>query len=1013
MKLHPGLYEQLITRSLASALDDPTLAPEVQDLPEKTSADLLARHVQEAVLRLLAATPSDGRVAHQVALTNRILDALRGLDTGREPAIRADDDATHQLLWSLLRREQLGLGRGVRTRPGIPLRHSDLIVNGPRDLRVGLEIRRELPSADRVDLLVSFIKWNGFVELRDALAPLAGRIRVLTTTYMGATEVEAVEGLRELGADVRVSYDHRRTRLHAKAWLFHRDSGFSTALVGSSNLSTAALRDGCEWNVRLSQQDNAALLDKFRATFDQYWDDPGFEPFDAARFSEAVSPRRDAGRDALAALVRLRALPHQQAVLDALSAERAAGHTRNLVVAATGTGKTVIAALDYARQPGRPRLLFVAHRDEILEQSRAVFRAALHDGHFGEKHTGREKPLVGAHVFASIQSLHEDRLNALDPAAFDVVIVDEFHHAGAPTYEALLRHLRPGLLLGLTATPERTDDRSILGWFGGRVAAESRLWDALDQELLAPFQYFAVHDGTDLSQIAFRGGRYDPDQLERLYTADEHRAKQVLRELVHRVRDPRAMRAIGFCVSVTHAAYMASYFARHGLPADVVLGDTPAAERASRVRRLEAGDLCALFTVDVFNEGVDIPRVDTVLFLRPTESATVFIQQLGRGLRLHPDKSCLTVLDFVGNARREFRFDQRFRAMLGGGTRAELARAVDEDFPRLPSGCAIHLDAVSRRVVLDNLRRTVSRWAALADDLTEDMDLPTFLRRADVQLEELYRANRTFTDLRAARGFVDRPAGPISPIARAVHRILHVDDADRLGAWRRWLDQDAPPPADLDDPHQRMLFVALGQDDRDLRQLPAFLDELWADAELRAELRDLAGALDARRRRLTQRLPGLPLHAHARYTRAEVLAALHLTGQDGAVKTSREGVMKVDAHRLDLLFVTLDKDERHFTPTTRYQDYPITPTRFHWESQSGTRSDSPTGQRYQAPPEGWRILLFVRQRNKDERGATEAFLCLGPVRYLSHERERPMRITWELEIPAPADWFQQVKIAAG
>ncbi|MCK5806602.1 MAG: DEAD/DEAH box helicase family protein, partial [Lentisphaeria bacterium] len=317
---------------------------------------------------------------------------------------------------------------------------------------------------------------------------------------------------------------------------------------------------------------NAPLLTKFQTTFEQYWNDPGFEPYERERFLQTSKRRRDPGRDALAHVVRLRPLPHQRAVLDALEIERSKGHTRNLVVAATGTGKTVIAALDYALQPGRPRLLFVAHRDHILDQSLATFRVALRDGGFGEKLTGREKPIVGTHVFASVQSLHERRLKELAPDAFEVVIVDEFHHAAAPTYKALLEHLQPKLLLGLTATPERADGQSVLGWFDGRIAAESRLWDALDQELLSPFQYFVLHDGTDLSQVDFRRGRYDVSSLEQLYTADEHRAKQVLRALVDKVRNPRHMRALGFCVSVAHAEFMAAYFCKHDLRAEVVHG---------------------------------------------------------------------------------------------------------------------------------------------------------------------------------------------------------------------------------------------------------------------------------------------------------------------------------------------------------------------------------------------------------------------------------------------------------
>jgi superfamily II DNA or RNA helicase/HKD family nuclease len=1006
MKLVPGLYEQIVTPELEAMLERSGGVARLDPLHEDAAADLLSRHVYEAVRRSLSEVRGEDRLQAQIAAVNRVLAHL----ASTTDTVSASDAVTAQVLLSWLDKAQVGLGTAEIARPGVPLRHSELIVNGPRDLRVGLEIQKELPSADRVDLLMSFVKWNGFVELRGELARVGGRLRVLTTTYLGATDVEALEGLRELGAQIRVSYDERRTRLHAKAWLFHRESGFSTAVVGSSNLSHSALRDGCEWNVRLSQRDNPALIAKFRTTFDQYWDDPSFEPYDRDRFLASVGRRRDAARDALAHVVELRALPHQATVLESLRAERERGHCRNLVVAATGTGKTVVAALDYARLPNRPRLLFVAHQDRILDQSLATFRVALRDGNFGEKLTGREKPIVGQHVFASIQSLHQRRLRALAPNAYEVVVVDEFHHAAADTYDALLQHLRPTILVGLTATPERADGRSILHWFDGRVAAETRLWDALDQDLLSPFQYFVVHDGTDLSQVDFRAGRYDVEALEHLYTADDYRARQVLRQLAEKVRSPRAMRALGFCVSNKHAHFMAAFFARHGLPSAVVDKDTSPVDREARVSALEQGQICCIFTVNVFNEGVDIPLVDTVLFLRPTESATIFLQQLGRGLRTHDEKACLTVLDFVGNAHEAFRFDLRFKALLGGVTRNEVRDAVESGFPRLPSGCAIHLEERAQRVILDNLKRALSGWRRLADDLEAGMTFGDFLRRTSLAPEDVYRQHHNFSELLQLRGL--GPSVLPGPLARTLPRLLHVDDEDRLGAFRRWLAAEHPPLADEHDPQQRMLFALLG-DDRPLAELGALLAEVWSDRALRTELSQLFAVLDDRRRRMTLPLAGLPLRIHARYTRAEVSAALGLVTEKGKLLATQSGVFESAKNHCDLLFVTLDKDEKSFTPTTLYDDYPITPTLFHWQSQSRTRESSPTGMRYQNPPVGWRLLLFVRRAKKDERGVTQPFLFLGPVEYVSHHGERPMSITWRLAHPMPGEWFQQVKIAAG
>jgi superfamily II DNA or RNA helicase/HKD family nuclease len=1017
--LSPGLYDAVVTPALLRQLDAASLSPTIEPFAADVASDAFARHIGRLIAATLGAVSGkpDEKLQRQVAIANRVLAALHNASGVVDP----DDAVSAQRLLAASAPGQHRLGAAQWTRPSIPLRFSDLIVNGPNDLRVGREIERELASADRVDVLVSFVKWTGFVELHDALRRFRERfgdalpLRVLTTTYMGATDARALDALEALGAKVRVSYDERRTRLHAKAWLFHRATGYSTGIVGSSNLSKAALRDGCEWNVRLSNVDNPEVLRKFEATFEQYWEDGAFEPYDRDRFLQATQVSPSSAYDALVAIGDLQPYPHQREVLDALSAERAAGHLRNLVVAATGTGKTVIAALDYAALVAsnggqRPTLLFVAHRREILEKSRATYRKALRDPSFGELLTGRDQPLRGTHVFANIQSLHANRLQQLARDAYAVVVVDEFHHAEAATYDALLAHLTPMLLLGLTATPERADGQSVLYRFGDRIAAESRLWDALDQGLLVPFQYFGIDDETDLSQVDFSGGRYDVSALERLYTADDHRARQVIRAVSDRVLDPMRMRALGFCVSVAHAEYMAAVFVRHGLPAVAVTGSTPAAARREAVAQLSRGELCALFSVDVFNEGVDIPMVDTVLFLRPTESATLFLQQLGRGLRLAEGKSCLTVLDFVGRPHRKFRFDRRFRALLGGGTRRELEQTVNEGFPRLPAGCSIQLEERAQAAVIENLRASLGDWGSLREELAEDWPLAAFIARTGIALDELYRAGKSFTGLRAACGFIEAQAP--TAISRALPRVLHVDDTARLQAWSAWLAASSPPVADATDPMQRLLFATLGQaSHRPVTEMAAFWSELWSNAALRDELRQLFALLDDQRRRPTYAVAGLPLHVHATYTRDEISAALGEV-RKGKLLRTQSGVLCSKRNRCDVLYVTLQKDEQHFTPTTRYNDYPLSHRRFHWESQSATRAGSPTALRYQSPPEDWRVLLFVRATKYDARGLTMPYVHLGPVRCVSATGDRPLQIVWELEHAMPPSWYRQVKIAA-
>ena len=601
-----GLYEQLITSGLDDQLGD--VNPELVDRGPLDPADafeVLTAHLARLAHRALAAVPGDdaATVAKQVEIANGIAAAILAVapNASTEELVHEPGELLREIL------ERSGFpGRPIATpRPEVPLSSSALLVNGRDQPRIGSEMQRELASADRVDLLCAFVKWHGLRVLEEQLEALMHRgaqMRVITTTYIGATERRALDRLVELGAEVKVSYETRTTRLHAKAWLFHRNSGFSTAYVGSSNLSKSALLDGLEWNVRLSAVEHGHLLDTFQATFDEYWEDPTFESYDPTdplqreRLDEALRAEEAHPTDLPIEITTLEVRPwgYQREILDELTAEREVhGHDQNLVVMATGTGKTVVAGLDYRRLRDAglaDSLLFVAHREEILAQSLATFRHIMRRGSFGERFVAGERPSEWRHVFASVQSLARiDLERDLDPESFDMVIVDEFHHASAETktYARLLEHLRPKVLLGLTATPERADGQSVLDWFGGRIAVELRLWEALERGLLAPFQYFGVHDGTDLQSIPWRRGTgYDVAELTNVYTAHDMRLAIILQALRDKVTDVGRMRALGFCVSVDHAEFMAKRFNDAGIPSISVTSRTASDGSTCRPRNV-------------------------------------------------------------------------------------------------------------------------------------------------------------------------------------------------------------------------------------------------------------------------------------------------------------------------------------------------------------------------------------------------------------------------------------------
>ena len=1025
--LEPGIYERLITEGLRARLDETgrTHGVDERRLSPADASDRIAWHVSQQIERALLDVADDERSDVGVRVARALLDRL-GEFVALDPSELPLDPAS--MLTGVGRRNVDGTSSSIEA-PLTSLLDTTLLTNAPGEPTLWAQLRSEIESAAAIDVVMAFIRRSGIGPLIPALRRHceSGRsLRVLTTTYTDSTERAALDQLIALGADVRVSYDVGTTRLHAKAWVFHRPEGFSTAYVGSSNLTHSAQVTGLEWNVRASSARNATVLAKFTAVFESYWEAGDFVPYDPAQFDQERerAGRSDRGPLVLLSPIELRPHPFQERLIELVALSRERGHHRNLIVAATGTGKTVMAALDFAtlaqRLP-RARLLFVAHRVEILDQSLATFRHALRDASFGEKWVRGSRPTRFDHVFASIQSLHASDLNALPADHFDVVIVDEFHHAAAASYERVLQHLRPVELLGLTATPERGDGLPLVQWFDDRIAAELRLWEAIDQQHLVPFLYFGVHDGVDLRDVPWRRGQgHDVGALSAVYTGSDAWARLVLRHLADRT-DVSTMKALGFCVSVDHARFMAEHFVRHGVAAVAVSGDSTRSDREGALRDLAAGRVRIVFSVDLFNEGVDVPTVDTVLMLRPTESATLFLQQLGRGLRKSAGKPFCTVLDFVGLHRREFRFDLKYRALLGA-TRREVDVAVQRNFPFLPAGCHMELDQVAAEIVLRGLREAIpTRWPAKVAELRSlrhrhpDLGLARFLVESGLDIDDVYDGGKTCSDLREAAGFDVLPAGEHeSTLRRAVGRLLHVDDPERIEGYRTMLAAGSAPRVDQLDEHGRRLvrMLVASVADRVIRPgttLQQATDVLWDHAQIRGELIELLGILDDRIDHVHVPIrshPDCPLQVHARYSRIEILAAFGI-GPGAKVAAWQSGVFEAKDANAELLAFTLDKSTGGFSPTTRYRDYAISRRLIHWESQSTTRADGPTGLRYRHHErDGRSVFLFTRLRADDR-----SFWFLGPARYRGHVGERPMAITWELEHPLSGDLFQSFAAA--
>ena len=1047
--LHDGLYEQIINNSLEKELDSTEKLSTTAPIDSVEASKVLAKYVAEVVEKGLDnVADNGGDVNSQVALANRIISTIINETKENELDEMTVAERAEQLL-ALFDKKNSILAvdeKAAIIRPETSIAQSSLFTGAIHEPQMFTELKKEIISCNRIDMLVSFIKWSGLRLIMDELAAFTqngGELRIITTSYMGATDVKAIEELCKLpNTKIKVSYDTRRTRLHAKTYVFYRDTGFTTAYVGSSNLSNAAISSGLEWNVKVTRKDLPETIDKIAATFESYWNSNEFEYYceeQKERLARALKAEKYFDNNS-AEIYTMDIAPYsyQLEILDKLDAERKVrGYNRNLIVAATGTGKTVISALDYKRfcrqNNDKPcRLLFVAHREEILKQSMYTFRAVLKDANFGEMFVGNYKPESIDNLFMSIQTFNSQSFtDKTSPDFYDYIIVDEFHHAAAPTYQKLLSYYNPHILLGLTATPERMDGKSILPYFNNRIAAEIRLPEAIDRKLLCPFQYFGVTDSVDLDNLKWAAGGYDKGELSRIYTLSgmiaNRRADLVISSLLKYVTDIDDVKGLGFCVTVEHAIFMSDYFNAHSIPSMYLTGHSPDEERKEAKNRLVKGEVRFIFVVDIYNEGVDIPEVNTVLFLRPTESLTVFLQQLGRGLRLSEDKECLTVLDFIGQANKKYNFEDKFAALLSNTTRG-VTREIRDGFISLPKGCYIQLEKKAARYILDNIRSSygnsaglVARIATFEEDTNQQLTLENFLDHYRLDPRSIYKFS-SFSRLCARADVTENFEEPIENVmTKALSRFACVDSRRWIAFMLRILTNTGYPDfAKLTDIEKRMFqmfYITMWgkaiEDwtaDEVSENIHALLNSPTMLSELIALLRYNYNRIDFIDEPVDLGFD-CPLDLHCSYTREQLLVAMDF------MKPSivREGVKWLPDKNIDVFFITLNKSDKDYSPTTMYKDYSINETLFHWQSQSTTNAEGKVGQRYiNHRKNGSKVLLFVREFKNDIYGNTAPYTYLGTANYVSHNGSRPMNITWKLDEPIPAKYLKKTnKLVVG
>jgi len=559
--------------------------------------------------------------------------------------------------------------------------------------------------ADDIAIATAFIRMTGLrliqAALEDALERGA-RVRMLTGDYLGVTDPQALRYLMLLhaqGAEVKVFESQGKTSFHMKAYLFTRSKSVSDtegcAFIGSSNLSHAALVSGLEWNLKVDQAEGYDRFARILSEYETLYANPSCKMLShdwidkyIQRIPEASAapPASEPGQDEQMPPPEPNAI--QLEALEALADSRQRGYRRGLVVLATGLGKTWLSAFD-SQQMNAKRVLFVAHREEILKQAEETFIRIRPDVKVG-RYNGQKKELNVDMLFASVQTLgRTSHLNLFGREHFDYVVVDEFHHAAASTYRKLLVHFEPRFLLGLTATPERTDQSDILALCDDNLVYTKDLFHGIETKLLCPFTYFGVADEVNYQEITWRNGKFDPQQLEN-QLATNARARHNFKHW----QEKHQSRTLAFCISKKHADFMSDYFNRQGIRSASVHSDSDM-RRNEALSLLEQGGLQVIFSVDLFNEGVDLPAIDTVLMLRPTESKIIFLQQLGRGLRNSSGtgKDKLVVLDFIGN---HISFFRKPEALFNVGVTTKDRKAFIDDVRKknleLPAGCFVNYD---------------------------------------------------------------------------------------------------------------------------------------------------------------------------------------------------------------------------------------------------------------------------------------------------------------------------------
>lgn len=951
------------------------------------------------------------------------------------------------------------------------LRAWDLIAPGQENQEKLLHhLIDELSTAQSADWMVSFTRHSGIQALVPSFQEaerINKPIRILTSFYMNITEAKALRTLMQFkNIEIKIYEPIKKNQaFHPKAYLFTRETNLHSAIIGSSNLSKSALTNGLEWNVRIPHSPLTSLVSQAQTLFNNLWNSNEAIPctsvildqyeqhhLDSPKIKQFIVNDRVAEPPVEYEVIQPNEM--QLPALEQLHRLRLKQQTKAMVIAATGTGKTYLAAFD-VKQFAAKRVLFVAHRGKLLSQAEETFKKIFTDIHatFG-RYQANQKDLDKQFTFATIQTFSKEiHLEQFDPNTFDYIIIDEFHHAASESYQKILNYFTPQFLLGITATPERMDGLNIFKLVDHNIAYEIRLYDALVQDLLTPFHYFGIQDddAIDYEAIPQKNGLYiEKDLVEALERSS--RTEYILEMMTKFGHSGKAQVGLGFCVNIDHAEYMAAEFNKHQIESLAITSKQTEAEREQAIQRLEDDQdpLSFIFTVDLFNEGVDIPKINVMLFLRPTESPTIFIQQLGRGLRKHESKEYVTILDFIGNSQRAFvaplvlSGQQSFHSI----DRYHVANAVQNHFPILPEGSLAILDRVTETFIIEQmkkiefsaskqLRESYQRLTTMIGDTPSLNDLVTHPDAPAIEtiiqqwksVLRLKQLEKVATDEELAlllnpdtrRVFqhieswfpIREPFSLLMIQLLLNQQTISADDVIRSAAIRFAVSADILK-------HRLPLIQHLFNrwstsltHDRIVLLVESGSGEYTFSEEMKRILASSPALVD-----YLQELIHAGLHSFEQlsggenwltgsqsfisrmtYSRAVIQRLLQSPSQEGSW---REGVAQ--AGNDYVLFVNLHKNES-IEDQLNYQDYFIDKNHFHWQSQNRTTDSSNIGELYRHhKARGIKIHLFIRKAEK-EQGRSLPFTYFGELIHKSSHGSKPINVEWILKEPLTSEEF--------